>query len=202
MFKFIRQAALVTFSLLTAFSASANLISFNFESIPEKGQFDTLIYKQEGITLSITAFDSDGKEADVHRNADGLGVWSTDKQGRVANDEYLVFEITGPQGARFTDFNLFFPTDLTWGGNSFGQNEQASIDFGESNYQYTNTLNSNHQNMAFNTTLISGNSFIFSSSTADGMRVAALSFEVPEPSTIAIFGIALIALGLRFARKS
>ena len=195
MFKYI-FAAMLAAAIST--SASAGLITFDFEDVPSSSTHNQLVYSQNGVSLTITAFNQNDSSAQVHSNEDGLGVVGINTSGvpkRIGNGEYLVFELTGADGMRFTDFELIFPTQTRWEGNAVQLGDHLAVSYGDQAYDYTHALATKHESTSFNTSLANGGQFIVSSNSGDGIRVAGVSFstQVPEPSTIALLGLTLIA---------
>ncbi len=196
----LKLVCLVTVVMLST-SANAGLIEFDFEN-PNKLSTNELQYNINGIMLTITAFDSNGDAAKVHRNADGLGVTSGDNK-RVDGGDYLVFQFNGPALTTFNDITIMFPTVLRWADNALQTNDEVSYEVLDISGSYVNTLSSNIESMNLGKSIGAGQEVMIGSNIGNGVRIAGInvSVQVPEPTTIAVFGLGLIGLGLRRRQK-
>ena len=208
------------FSLLIGASANAAIINFDFTGDSQNRIYDTLSFSSGGYTLNvtartrITATAQDGSKTVTNQDSkvewwrEGLGVVTEGNADNRLNsdtsiDEKLLFTLTsaGDPAAKFTWIEVFFGTRNS---SRLETGETAEIRFGspESEYFVRGPLSS----YVIDDLSKAWNKFNLESSERNiddnGFRVKGVSIDVPAPSTSAILGLGLLALGMRRFKKA
>jgi len=184
---------LITFTLFISLNSQAGIITFNFEEDLSDDQH-SISYISDYFTLTVEAFNPNGSNGDISRWIDGLGVSTNPDSNRLGLNEYITFTL---EGASFDMITLLFPTNAGGNKNALGGLDVANISFDDGNNEsfsgYTTSWTSQKVDASSFTIRASGN--------GNGFRVREVQFDVPEPTTLAIFALGLIGLASRRLKK-
>ena len=188
----------ISLSLVGSLSANAGLITFNFND--DVSDQHSLSYVSDGYTLTIEAFFSDDTDANIHgAAAGGLGV-DGNSNARLNSGEYLTFSL---DGASFDAASIFF--------TNVNDNELVNVDADDG---FSTSFSA--PTAELNLSALDASSLVVSATGGEGrregVRVNELqlnvidvepepSTDVPEPSTLALFSLAVFGLMVRRIKK-
>ena len=187
--------------LLSPLSVWAALITYNFTGV-QGTSVPSLTYTESDVTVSITAlkdFGGANTAANVHINANnGLGVTGSPDGNRIGTNEALIFDWNPFSGALLSGlvfehaggveiFDIYVDGVLSLNDIAIGAPGGGNI-----------------IDLDFSSSSLQGSSFAFVGQSGSGIRIKGLTIdvEVPSPSTIAMFGVALAGVFLARRRRS
>jgi hypothetical protein len=187
-------------SMATFVSQPAGSTTFSFNSSIHLGLSNALSYHQNGIGLSMRAFDASGNQKQIDKDwLTGAGVYSGqvgqscflfvcvptfDLDKAVNAGEYLQLDFDRP--VNLLDFALFDPLDLN----------------------FSQSLLINGQSFSFNATNVLSNvSSISFKAGADNFRLKSVTVSqyappIPEPGSVALMGLGLAGLAMVVRRRA
>jgi len=198
--KKLAKGLLASSVLLASLNSQAALITFDFTDDTANLQ-SVVTLTSGGYSLELSAF-NDLTPADITAPASGLGlgVSGGGNGGRLGGSDNINFSLLG--GDTFDFINVLFNT--TGNNNPLSVGETATISFSDLSQE---TINGNDAG-TFTSQTVDASSFNISGSD-NGFRILGVELNivdtitdpvssVPEPTTLAIFSLALAGL---FSRK-
>jgi hypothetical protein len=189
------KTLVATSTLVLSLNASAALI-FNFEDHAPANDNHTMDYMLGGYVLTVEAFNG-GVDANIHTGTGGLGVTDGPGGNLIHSPEMLTFSLDrafdGVVTILFSAWNQLDVAEIdgsTGGPTTFVGTDGSMFDFGLAGSSFSVTAFDNNPR-----------------NENDSFRVREIRFTealkaIPEPSTLALFSLALLAFGSRLRRKA
>lgn len=196
----VRATSMAMLMTCAAAPALASATTFSFNNSIHLGLSDTLSYSQNGISLSMRAFDAVGNQKQIDKDwLTGAGVYSGkvgdacvwfvcvpkyDLDKSVNGGEYLRLDFSRP--VNLVDFDVFDAIDLN----------------------FSQSLLINGRSFGFDATnLLSNVSSISFKAGADNFRLKSVTVSqysppVPEPGSVALMALGLAGLSMVARRRA